>query len=290
MNTLIVTLEDYKDLDTYITLGVQQVIVAVENHTFSALHEMNLQQMKQVISFAHSKHVEVIALMNRIYSEQEIHEAQTTMFTILDSGMDYVMFADPGLLKYAKDRGRESKLIYRPETLMTSSYDTEFWMKQGLHSVVIPSLITKQEITEIASFVKHTTVIVHGSTLMSVSKRRLLASFQEATNTTFDVTSKHLTLKEKQREGHMPIYENAYATMIYTDYIQESFQEMQDFIQAGVQYFEIDTPFMPKEMIVDTIQIYRMILDGKDASKNIQTYLETYHDLSDGYYGQKTVK
>lgn len=290
MNTLTITLEDKTYLDTYIDLGIQQVIVALKNHTFSALQEFDAEDIEQVVKQAHAKNVQVIAFMNRLYSEQEIYDGQQVMLDLFKTGIDFVMFSDPGLFKCAKEKGLEHRLIYRPETLMTSSGDTKFWYDLGLHSVVIPSLLTKQEMIEIASYVPETTVIIHGSTMMSVSKRKLVSSYQQASGAEFDVHAKTLTLQEKQRDALMPIYENAHATMIYTDYIQESFVEMQDFMDAGVCYYEIDTPFMSQQMILDTIQIYHAILTNKDATNYINSYKKQYTNLSDGYYGQKTVK
>ena len=71
-----------------------------------------------------------------------------------------------------------------------------------------------------------------------------------------------------------------------------SFDEMHAFMDAQVTYYEIDTPFMSDEAVIDAIKIYRMLLDEKDASNEIQAYRDKYQDkeLSDGYYGQKTVK
>ena len=203
-----------------------------------------------------------------------------------------MIFADPGLLKYAKEKHLESYLTYRPETLMTCNEDALFWKEQGLRSVVIPCLLTKDEVMDIAKYTPDTTVIIHGSTLMSVSKRKLLSAYKQVNQKDFDVHSKTLSLKEKQREAYMPAYENAVAMMIYTDYIQESFDEMHAFMDAQVTYFEIDTPFMSEEAVIDAIRIYRMLLDEKDASREIQAYRDKYQDkeLSDGYYGQKTVK
>lgn len=234
----------------------------------------------------------VTVLMNRLYSEKDIYAAQKEMEEILHLGVDGLMFADPGLLKYAKEKHLESYLTYRPETLMTCNEDALFWKEQGLRSVVIPCLLTKDEVMDIAKYTPDTTVIIHGSTLMSVSKRKLLSAYKEVNQKDFDVHSKTLSLKEKQREAYMPAYENAVAMMIYTDYIQESFDEMHAFMDAQVTYFEIDTPFMSEKAVIDAIRIYRMLLDEKDASREIQAYRDKYQDkeLSDGYYGQKTVK
>jgi hypothetical protein len=88
----------------------------------------------------------------------------------------------------------------------------------------------------------------------------------------------------------MPIYENAYGTMIYTDYIQESFAYMPSFLQAGIERFEIDTNGLARQAVQDAIVIYRSILDGTENDG--RAYLEKYQSLplSTGYYGQKTIK
>lgn len=292
MKILTVTLENRNLLKDYIDLGVNEVVLASADNTFSALHEFTGEEIKEIVEECHMHHMTVTVLMNRLYSEKDIYAAQKEMEEILHLGVDGLMFADPGLLKYAKEKHLESYLTYRPETLMTCNEDALFWKEQGLRSVVIPCLLTKDEVMDIAKYTPDTTVIIHGSTLMSVSKRKLLSAYKQVNQKDFDVHSKTLSLKEKQREAYMPAYENAVAMMIYTDYIQESFDEMRAFMDAQVTYFEIDTPFMSEKAVIDAIRIYRMLLDEKDASREIQAYRDKYQDkeLSDGYYGQKTVK
>lgn len=292
MKILTVTLENRNLLKDYIDLGVNEVVLASADNTFSALHEFTGEEIKEIVEECHMHHMTVTVLMNRLYSEKDIYAAQKEMEEILHLGVDGLMFADPGLLKYAKEKHLESYLTYRPETLMTCNEDALFWKEQGLRSVVIPCLLTKDEVMDIAKYTPDTTVIIHGSTLMSVSKRKLLSAYKQVNQKDFDVHSKTLSLKEKQREAYMPAYENAVAMMIYTDYIQESFDEMHAFMDAQVTYFEIDTPFMSEEAVIDAIRIYRMLLDEKDASREIQAHRDKYQDkeLSDGYYGQKTVK
>lgn len=285
---LLVTLENKDLFNKYIENGVNEIIVALKEHTFSSLNEFDLDTIQLVTKEAHENDILVTVLMNRLYAQQDVNEALKVLDKVIVIS-DYVMFADPALLKHAKEKGYENKLVYRPETLMTCSEDAKIWKSFGLHSVVIPSLLTKQEVVEIAHDVKDTTVIIHGHTLMSVSKRKLISAYQHVTNQDFDIHDKSLSLKEKTRDTLMPVYENAYSTLIYTDFIQESFEEMKEFMPAGVEYFEIDTVYMNEEMILDTIKVYRDILDGKQMD---ESYLLKYKDLNmtDGYYGQKTVK
>ena len=198
MKILTVTLENRNLLKDYIDLGVNEVVLASADNTFSALHEFTGEEIKEIVEECHMHHMTVTVLMNRLYSEKDIYAAQKEMEEILHLGVDGLMFADPGLLKYAKEKHLESYLTYRPETLMTCNEDALFWKEQGLRSVVIPCLLTKDEVMDIAKYTPDTTVIIHGSTLMSVSKRKLLSAYKEVNQKDFDVHSKTLSLKEKQ--------------------------------------------------------------------------------------------
>ena len=179
MKILTVTLENRNLLKDYIDLGVNEVVLASADNTFSALHEFTGEEIKEIVEECHMHHMTVTVLMNRLYSEKDIYAAQKEMEEILHLGVDGLMFADPGLLKYAKEKHLESYLTYRPETLMTCNEDALFWKEQGLRSVVIPCLLTKDEVMDIAKYTPDTTVIIHGSTLMSVSKRKLLSAYKE---------------------------------------------------------------------------------------------------------------
>ena len=119
MKILTVTLENRNLLKDYIDLGVNEVVLASADNTFSALHEFTGEEIKEIVEECHMHHMTVTVLMNRLYSEKDIYAAQKEMEEILHLGVDGLMFADPGLLKYAKEKHLESYLTYRPETLMT---------------------------------------------------------------------------------------------------------------------------------------------------------------------------
>jgi collagenase-like PrtC family protease len=90
----------------------------------------------------------------------------------------------------------------------------------------------------------------------------------------------------------MPVYENDYCTMVFSDYIQESFDEMKAFMNAGVKRFVIDSWMLKETCVKDTLRIYRAYLDGKETEEMVRTYRKTYGELplSSGYYEQKTVR
>lgn len=289
MKTLAITCADTNCLQELKDTGADEVIVSLRNSAFSALTEMDEKEIVECGKKAHEIGMKVSVMMNRLFPESEVKEAAEKMVFLLDNDVDYVIFADPGLLYYAKKKGLEGRLIYQPETLITSSNDAAFWMNQNLHSVTVSSLITKEEITEISEKVSGLSIYVHGRLLMSVSRRKLLKAYHDETGIPFTYEkNRELYLVEEKREGHMPVYETENACMIFTDYIQESFQEMSDFM--NLERFVIDGSWLSYEEGRDALAIYADMLKGKKV--DTEAYLTKYgkENFSDGYYGQKTVR
>lgn len=270
-------------------MGADEVIVSLRNSAFSALREMDEKEIVECCKKAHETGLKVSVLMNRLFTQSSLKEASEKMIFLLENDCDFVIFADPGLLFYARKKGMENRLIYQPETLITSSNDARFWMDQNLHSVTVSSLITKEEITAISEKVKGLSIYVHGRLLMSVSRRKLLKAYHDETGIPFTYEkNKKLYLVEEKRDGHMPVYETENACMIFTDYIQESFQEMPDFM--NLERFVIDDSWLTEEEGKDALALYSDMLKGKKA--DYEAYLTKYgkENFSDGYYGQKTVR
>jgi len=193
----------------------------------------------------------------------------------------------------AKEISLEDKLIYSPETLVTSAEDAKFWLSTGMYSVNISPLLTEEEILKIASSVRHCGIQVFGYLLMSISKRPLLTAYQEVANIEEPLHhNHHLYLREQKRDGMMPAYENEAGMMIYTDFVQESFAWLEPFSNAGIQRFEMYGNYIPQAALLDAVRMYRRVIDGEDGESVRKEFVSKYPELpvSDGYYGQKTIR
>lgn len=273
--------------------GADEIIIACENQTFSAMKEYPVKTILSFVPEGHAMGLRVSVMMNRLYGQEEILDAGEVMKQLTAHGVDGIYFADPGLLNGALKIHQEKKMIYEPETLLTSYEDASFWMEQGVQSVVISPLLTKEEILEIAGQVPHASLIIHGRQLMSVSRRHLLQAYADASGKDISFSYRqHLSMREEKRDGYMPVYENACGTMIYTDFIQESFDELPAFMEHGVERFILQDTDLPEPAYSDAIKAYRKILDGGDAGETGEEYRKRYSDLplSNGYYGQKTIR
>lgn len=288
MKILTVTCDDLTQINEYYEAGADEVILPLEDGCFTAMHEFSLEEILEVCKNRKDSQRRIAVLMNRLFFEEERAESMLKLRQLLPY-VDAVLFADAGLLSGLSEEECR-KMIYRPETLMTSSNDAAWWMGNGLLSVQISPLLTKEEIIEIAKTVKGCSLQIHGRMLMSVSRRPLLSAYSEFAGIESLHEKKGLLLREDQRQDMMPVYENRYGTMIFTDFVQESFADFKDFADAGIERFEIDTMTLEKEAVIDALHLYKAMLNNEEA--DYHTYLEKYkkYPFSTGYYGMKTIK
>ena len=292
MKTLCITCENPLLFEEMKINGADEVILPLKNGCFSPLCGFEESELYDLIAKAHSLDLSVSILMNRLFHEDDIDEALIQMKHLIEKGAGHIIFADSAFAYEAMKEGLLKYLVYQPETIVTSSFDAKVWSETGIDAVMISSLLTKDEVIAIAEAIENSGINIHGYQMMSVSARRLLSAYADTVGLGELKNRDHLYLVEEKRDGRMPVYENEYATMIFSDYIQESSAEMHDFIEAGMKRFVIESWHLSDACIFDTLRLYRAILDGKDDEAMISAYRNKYSDLplSGGYYEQKTVR
>lgn len=279
-------------MDAYQSAGADEVIFALEQGCFSPLKAYGKDDLKAFVTLAHEKGLKAGVLMNRLFHENDIENACAVMRELCESGADSIIFADTGLAYEAMKQGFMNRLVYQPETMMTSSYDAKVWSETGVKAVMISNLLTKEEVIHMAEAADNTGLNIHGYQMMSVSARPLLSSYAITRGLHELKGREDLFLMEEKRDSLMPVYENDDSTMIFSDYIQESFDEISAFLTAGMKRFVIESWHMETQYILDTVAVYRALLDGTADDTMIQNYRQKYQNLphSSGYYEQKTVR
>ena len=266
MNKLVVTVQDIKDIDLYREMGADELVLAVSGHSLTGLPVYDLKEAKNVS-----------ILINKHYFPED---------NILDIDVDSIeniYFSDFAILYRAKELGIVDRCIYKPDTLMTNPNDINWWLDRGIKAVSVSPLLTRDELLEIGDKCHDLEVTIHGHLVMSTSRRKLLSAHDE----TID-TSTNYYIQEEKRDGLMPIFENKLGTIVYTDFIQESLDEKELLTHPNITRYLIDTVYMERQEILDTIKIYRDLLDGKDV--DINGYKDKYQNLAKGYYDAKTIK
>lgn len=226
-------------------------------------------------------------LLNVPIAQTQLEKARAITQKVLDAGADILYFSDPAILSFCNEQQRKV-LVYRPETLLTSPQDAAFWMEQGIGGISVSPLLTKSETTRILSTTEHAEVTIHGHLLLSVSHRKLLSAWKDYYQIDLDpLYHTGLAIRETTRQEDMPVYETDYGTMVFSDFVLESFEELSEFKQAEAGF--IDGSFLDSETLLETLNLYQQLLNGDSCIEAINDYRMRHPECSKGYYDQKTI-
>ncbi len=255
-------------------------VFAVENCAYSGLNEIAVQDIDP--SLPHG------VLMNRIFREGELPRISQTLEALRRHLPERIYFADPAVFSLCDDTLR-SRLVYRPETLMTNQEDIRFWKNTGIQGVTVSPLLTAEELYAAAEAVPGTEFVIHGHLLMSVSARKLLTSWAARYDKELP-EGRPLFLREETRSDRYPVKETAAGTMIFTDYVLESFDYIRSLASHGASAFYLDGSFLDLQDLTDALCLYRALLTGSGTEEQIKAYRSSHPECREGYYGQETVR
>ena len=263
--------------------GADEVILPLAGFSMTSLKAMTLEEIQSAEGAS--------VMMNRLLFPEEMEQADQCVKQISTMHLNHLYFADPAMIKLNEKYDLVSKLIYKPETLMTSPEDASWWLDQHIFGVAISPLLTLEEAEPIAAMQKHTIFTIHGRLMMSASRRKLLSAYLEASN--IQVSDKeHMDIQEISRSEHLPIHESNYGTLIETDYVLQSFEIVSKLASRGAENFLIESSGMTAEETADTIHAYRNIFNGAGAETVKDEYIGRHPSmiLSEGYYMEKTIR
>lgn len=288
---LMTVLQDMRDLPALINAGADSFLMAAEGMSSTALKKADMQHLKMAADMAAGFGRSISLLVNRLFHEGDLAEAEEFCRAVSGLPFAYAVFQDPGFFLLAEKYGFAERLIYMPDTLVTSREEAQFWKDQNVIPAVSP-VLTLEETENIASM-GGTMVTVHGHTLLSRSGRPLLSAWKEAFGKEEDVRmTAGLFLQEEKRPDRMPVWEDETGTCIYHDEILTSFAEMEKIgLERGTVWF-VNGVYMDRMPLIKAVQGYRRIMDGADGEEEEKRYREEFGSLplGKGYYYEKTVR
>lgn len=193
-------------------------------------------------------------------------------------------FADFAIYQLLKELGYQGELIYAPETILTNSSDTSFYLKY-VERCLIAKELTLNEILEISNKHSHKIeVFALGYAMMSVSKRPLVQNYMDELQRSDKLLNRlDLRIQEEKRTEWMPILEEKGATSIYLPTITYSKNQMNAMSEAKVHSIICDSLFINDD---DFIELFKHLLDLNPSF----TFEDLAHrlPLGEAYYYRKT--
>ncbi len=255
-------------------------VFALPDWSFSGLTEISPEKWESNYPYG--------VLLNRILREEDLPALKQLLAELEEMDqLELIYYADHAVFALAGDNVRR-RLVYRPETLLTSTEDSAFWMSCGIGGVSISPLLTIEELCHITEQVPEAEVQLHGHLIMSVSGRRLLSAWCKRYQTALPEGAR-ISLQEATRSDRFPIVENRYGTIIFTDYVLDSFDYLPELLKHGASCFYIDGSFLEPDDLISAVKLYQKLLGGEDAAAELYAWRKMHPECGEGYYGQETI-
>lgn len=282
------------DIESFANAGAEELIFGTEFFSTRAAATFSLDEYQEIRNRCNQVGVGMMVLVNRFFVEEELPKLKAHLLYLKELNVDGIYFSDEAVLYYGKELGLTNRLIYQPDTLLTNHLDVNEYLAEGLQRVVLAKEITLAEIKEIAanSDPSCLELILHGRVVMMHSKRPLLSNYMEFTHQDKLVKNNpHLMIEEETRHDRMPILEDEQGTHVFSAYVLNSFQELQEFLTAGIGVGRIDGIFHTSEEILTTLRFYDNVRKGNlcgTAALHAYQSQFPHEECSSGFYYRAT--
>lgn len=206
--------------------------------------------------------------------------------------VDGIYFTDLGIISVAGAIGIRNKLIYDPDTLLTNSLDVNFYLRQGIGTVLARELSFDEVKHILEKNPGKCDMQIFGHLKLSYSKRQFMTNYFKYIGKEVDVLNKRsIRLVEEHRNYKLPIIEDKYGTRIYSDYVllmYKEYLELRPLLKRAI----IDDTFIEKnELTLAALRDYKRVSDmnAEFLEENI-TALYNNVSFSNGYLSNKTSK
>lgn len=279
---LISTISTIESLPLFKEAGIDGVIVSIPHFSIRTLAKVSLEDLKDWKNECRRLDMELYINLTKFIMEEEIEELKNTLSFLKQVDVDGIYYGDEAVYYEAKQIGLENRLIYQPETLVTSFADVSFYEKLSLKAVSLAHELSLDEILMIASRSSLVEVLIHGYFSILYSRRPLVDNYLHHIDKEY--STQHYELIESTREERMPILQDNEGTYIFSSHPLQSFHELLALKEAGIRRFRIDSIFMEEEEVLQAAKAYRSILDQHQDPETISL------KGSNRWYKEKTIK
>ncbi|MCI8459807.1 MAG: hypothetical protein HFE81_00285 [Bacilli bacterium] len=251
---------------------------AVESNVFFSLDEI-----LEVTN--NNSDVEVFVKINKNLMNADIDKVREILIELDKSNIKGIFFYDLAILQLKKELNLSVDLVWN-QTHMVNNYKTcDYYYSKGVKYALLGKEITLEEILEIISKSKITSMVeVVSKPSVAFSKRKLVSNYYKDLG--IDGATQ-LTVKEKVTDSNYNLVEDNNGTSFYLDVITNGTGIIKDLFEANCEYIifrEYGLEDYFEELIIET---QKYILSG--CLEN--DYIDKYKKLGDStnFFFKKTI-
>lgn len=260
------------------------------------------KEIKEGISFAHSRGVKVYITANILARNSDLAQAEAYFHELKPLHPDALIISDPGIFVLAKKILPQTDIHISTQANNTNYGTYLFWWNLGAKRVVSARELTLEEIRDIRNHIPDEMEIesfIHGAMCISYSGRCLLSNYfvgRDANqgSCTHPCRWKYAVAEETRPGEYMPIYENDRGSFLFSSRDLCMIEHIPELIESGIDSFKIEGRMKTALYVAAVARTYRRAIDDcrKDPKlyrENLEWYKEeigkcTCREFSTGFY------
>lgn len=235
-------------------LGINELNMRITAKNFS------LEELHEVVSYAHKRNVKVYLVLNTIVFENEILDVKKIIKTAKKVSVDAIICWDMSVLSECKKQNIDAFLSTQASA--SNSYACEFYRKAGAKRITLARECTLEQIKKIKKKTKaEIEIFIHGAMCVSISGRCFLSQdvFGKSANRgdCLQPCRREYTITDTE-EGHSYVLGSNYVlspkdlcTMPFIDKI----------LDVGVESLKIEGRGRNPEYVSEVVSAYRRAID-----------------------------
>lgn len=286
---LLVTLSNINLLNKYTKGNVDGLVFG---GPLSLRFNYSLKEIENINEYCLKENLKRYVTIDTFISEYDRVLVNDYLEFLKKLDIDGIYFTDLGIINVAAGLDFTNKLIYDPDTLLTNSLDVNFFLRQGIGTVLARELSFDEVKDILEKNPSKCDMQIFGHLKMSYSKRQFMTNYFKHIGKDVDVLNKRsIRLVEENRNYELPIIEDKYGTRIYSDYVLLMYKEYLQ-LKPLLKRAIVDDAFIEKnELVLAVLRDYKRVssTNAEFLEENI-TALYNNISFSNGYLSNKTSK
>lgn len=268
---IIVTISNLEELETFKNVSsflvVSKYFASLEYETACTI------RMTKIINKINEDNKNAYVLIDRLMFDEDYESLKQFITKMEKLNVKGYFFADLGVYDLLSKMGLKDKAMYYSQTQIVSTMEGKEYFSLGMKGIFASRYLSYNKVKELAKDVS-LGIKIFGYHNLFYSRRKLMTDFKEE----FDMKGKYTsssryTIKEMKREVKNPIFENEFGTYIFTDYIDDHFDELKELEEVGLKYALVDTNLLDEELIK---QLASKIEDYSYSINSTKRIIDTY--------------
>lgn len=289
---LVVTLDSINNVDALVNSGADILLVGVKNYSCKMQGYLTFEEIKSLKTKLDSTNTLLFFNANLVCHDLQVVEYELLFQFLKQINIDGIYVTDVALIKLANEFGLKDRIIYNPETLITNSYDANYYIRQGIDAISLSKEITLDDYKALAVKVNGgIDLIGFGHYSMFHTKRHIIKNYFDFREYDKDFTNdKDVRLVEELRQESYPILEEEKVSTIFREKALCMIEHLNEL--TNVKYLRIDGVFKSIELLSYVVKNYKDVINGQVV--NTKEFYSTLHNKFNeetdyGFLFKKTV-